>query len=177
VSVLLERFYPKAYVCSLAGLNAEYFHNKGIKGIIFDLDNTLLPWKDGEFSSITVDILNAFRDEGLKLIVVSNAKSKRVNGLIDPLGIPGVSKAAKPRRKPFFKALEILGTKVSETAVVGDQLFTDIYGGNRIGLHTVLVVPMCKKELFITKLVRVLEKKVLNKLVEDGVIELPSVGK
>jgi HAD superfamily phosphatase (TIGR01668 family) len=177
VYVLLKRFYPKAYVCSLTELNAEYFHSKGIKGIIFDLDNTLLPWRAGKFSSITVDILNVFRDEGLKLCVVSNAKRKRVNGLMDPLGIPGVSKAAKPRRTPFFKALEILGTMASETAVVGDQLFTDIFGGNRIGLYTVLVVPMCKKELFVTRMVRILEKKVLNKLVEDGIIEFPSMGK
>lgn len=174
---MLRRLYPKAYISSLNEISADYLKKKGIKGLIFDLDNTLLPWRAGIISPETIEILDHFRGAGINLCVVSNAKHKRVNGLMEPLGIPGFSMAAKPRGKSFYKAMEMMGTKPAETAIIGDQLFTDILGGNRIGLYTILVVPMCKKEFIVTKVVRILEKRVLNKLVRDGVIEFPSMCK
>ncbi len=170
---MLVKFYPNAYISSLADVNPGYFSARGIKGLILDLDNTIIPWRAGDFEPEIVNLIKEYKEAGLKLCVVSNAFNKRVTGLLEPLGIPWVARAGKPRRKPFVKALSILGSTAGETAIIGDQLFTDIFGGNRIGLYTVLVVPISKREFIGTKFVRVLEKIFLHKLAQKGVIEKP----
>jgi len=168
---LLSKLYPKAFVSSLVGISPDFFTKKGIRGLILDLDNTIIPWRAGDVGPETEELLKSFRESGLRLCIVSNALDKRVTGLLEPLGVPWVSRAAKPRRKPFLKALKILDTLPEETAVVGDQLFTDILGGNRLGLYTVLVVPMSKKEFVGTKLVRIVEKILLARLVKKGIVD------
>lgn len=174
---MLRKFYPKAYIASLSQIGPEFFLQKGIKGVILDLDNTLIPWRSGVMEPNMSELLKTYIQAGLKLCVVSNALNRRVESLLLPLGIPGIARAAKPRRKAFVEALQILGTAEKETAVVGDQIFTDIFGGNRLNLYTVLVVPMSKREFIGTKLVRVIEKSVLNRLSKKGVIEPPDYDK
>lgn len=168
---MLRKLYPKAFVPSLVGISPDFFIEKGIRGLILDLDNTIIPWHAGDIGPETEDLVRKFRDSGLSLCIVSNALDKRVTSLLEPLGVPWVSRAAKPRRKPFFRALKILGTLPEETAVVGDQLFTDILGGNRLGLYTVLVVPMSKREFVGTRLVRIVEKILLARLVKKGIVD------
>lgn len=174
---MLRKFYPKAYISSLAEVGPEFFINKGIKGLILDLDNTIIPWKAWVLEPSMTDLLKQFREAGLSLCVVSNALNQRVESLLKPLGIPGIGRAVKPRRRPFKNALKILGTEAKETAVVGDQIFTDIFGGNRLGLYTVLVVPISKKEFFGTRIVRLIEKRLLNRLSEKGIIEITGINK
>ena len=170
---MLARLYPKAYVSSLTDISPAYFREKGIKGIILDLDNTIIPWKAGTMAPEMVDLITHYRESGLGLCVVSNAFNNRVVDLLGPLGIPSVARAKKPLRRPFIKAQDILGTTTLETAVVGDQLFTDILGGNRLGFYTVLVRPISKKEFIGTRFVRLLEKMLLHRLVKKGIIEFP----
>lgn len=174
---MLRKFYPKAYISSLAEVGPDFFIDKGIKGLILDLDNTIIPWKAGFMEPSMADLLKQFREAGLSLCVVSNALNKRVENLLKPLGIPGIARAVKPRRRPFKTALKILGTEAKETAVVGDQIFTDIFGGNRLGLYTVLVVPISKKEFIGTRIVRLIEKRLLNRLSEKGIIEITATNK
>lgn len=170
---MLVKFYPNAYISSLQEISPAYFKQRGIKGLILDLDNTIIPWKAGVLRQETVNLLKNYTSAGLKLCIVSNAFNRRVTNLLKPLGVPWVARAGKPRRKPFVKALKILGTGPHETAVIGDQLFTDILGGNRIGLYTMLVIPMSKREFVGTKLVRVVEKAFLRRLAKKGIIEIP----
>lgn len=170
---MLRKFYPKEYIWSLSRIGPEFFIHKGIKGVILDLDNTIIPWRSGIMEPHMADLLKQFLQSGLRLCVVSNALSNRVERLLEPLGIPGIARAVKPRRKAFRAALNIMGTTKEETAVVGDQIFTDIFGGNRLGLYTVLVVPMSKKEFMGTKIVRILEKTLLNRMCKKGIIEIP----
>ncbi len=174
---MLRKFYPKAYILSLSQIGPEFFLHKGIKGIILDLDNTIIPWRSGVMESEMAELLKTYIRADLKLCIVSNALSNRVERLLKPLGIPGIARAVKPRRKAFMEAMQILGTTERETAVVGDQIFTDIYGGNRLGLYTVLVVPMTKKEFVGTKLVRIIEKSLINRMSKNGLIEIPSYNK
>ena len=171
--MLLARLYPKAYVSSLKDISPDYFLDKGIKGIILDLDNTIIPWKAGTITPEMVDLITRYRESGLGLCVVSNALNKRVMNLLGPLGIPAVAGAKKPFRKPFLKAVDILGTTTRETAMVGDQLFTDILGGNRLGFYTILVRPISKKEFIGTRFVRLIEKLLLNRLIKKGIIDSP----
>ena len=90
------------------------------------------------------------------------------------LDVPAISKARKPSRRAFRQALATLGTTEKETAVVGDQLFTDVLGGNRLGLYTVLVMPLSKREFFGTKAIRSLERIVLRRLIRRGLVEKPA---
>lgn len=168
---MLKRFYPNAYVSSFRNIGPAFFLERGINGIILDLDNTIIPWQASVLEPDMVELLGRFKEAGLKLCVVSNALNRRVAGLLEPLGIAGVARAAKPRRRSFFKALEILGTVPEETAVVGDQLFTDILGGNRLGLYTVLVKPVSKKEFVGTRFVRLVEKVLLYRLAKEGLVD------
>lgn len=170
---MLVRFCPKAYISSLSKIDPEYFRKKGIKGLILDLDNTIVPWKGEALEPQMEELLKRFRNSGLKLCVVSNAFNRRVVDVLEPLGIPWVARARKPRRKPFLKAMDILGTSPHDTAVIGDQVFTDIWGGNRLGFYTVLVEPISKKEFIGTRFVRILEKFLLYRLAKKGIIEVP----
>lgn len=160
---MFTKIYPQKYISSIWNIKPESLREKGIKGIIIDLDNTLIPWKSKVMPNQVAEWFNNIKKAGIAVCVVSNARSKRVNHLIKPFDIPAISKAVKPRRKAFIKAMELMSTTILETAVIGDQLFTDILGGNRLGLYTILVVPMSKKEFIGTKMVRQVEKVILKR--------------
>lgn len=174
--VALTRFCPKAYVSSIFEIKPQFFQEREISAIILDLDNTIVPWKGKTIAPEVVELLRSFRLSGLRLCVVSNALPRRVREVLEPLGIPGISKARKPRGKPYRQALRMLGATPRETAVIGDQVFTDIWGGNRQGIFTVLVTPLSRKEFVGTKLVRVLEGMLLNRLFDKGIIDNPLRG-
>ncbi|MDD2431077.1 MAG: YqeG family HAD IIIA-type phosphatase [Firmicutes bacterium] len=142
----------------------------GIKGVIVDLDNTLVPWKkDPSYATIeTREWLKRLESAGIDVCIVSNGGSSRVQSFAAELGIKAVAGVPKPRRTPFRKAMSLMGTSPTETAVVGDQLFTDILGGNRSGCYTVLVTPHDEKEFFYTKIVRILERRIKKRLQSKG---------
>ncbi|MEG6510853.1 YqeG family HAD IIIA-type phosphatase [Desulforamulus ruminis] len=161
---MLSKLYPKAYVTSLFDIDPEKLKQRGIKAILFDIDNTLIPW---DRKNMDPEIDRWFRDlcrQGFKICFVSNNNQTRVEALSCSLEVPGVHKAAKPRRKGLRKALSLLGTEVGETALVGDQVFTDVLAGNRLGLYTILVRPLAGKEFIGTRINRQLEKLVLRRM-------------
>jgi HAD superfamily phosphatase (TIGR01668 family) len=154
--------YPRLYVSSLFEIDFDHLRSKGIRGLIFDLDNTLVRRDCDCVSDHVVRWLGALQESGFGLCVVSNNGRERVRRLTAPLAIPAVHRAVKPRSYPFLRGMEILGTTPGQTAVIGDQIFTDVLGGNLLGLYTILVVPMEGKEFIGTRLIgRPLEKLVL----------------
>lgn len=153
--------YPDIYVETVLDLPLDKLYEKGIRAFILDLDNTVTEWNSMEVRAEIVFWLNQIKDRGFKACIASNNGQERVVAVADQLGIPYVSKAGKPRRKAFVKALKVLQTEVGETAVVGDQVFTDILGGNRMNLFTILVVPINSHEFFGTQMVRKVERLVL----------------
>jgi len=137
----------------------------GIKGILFDLDNTIIRRDADQFPPEVSEYLNKLRRHGFKMGIISNNRRKRVSAIAGLLQVPSVHRAVKPLVRPFRKALKMLGTSAWETALVGDQIFTDILGGNLAGLHTILVVPMGGKDFWGSRLIsRPLEKLVLARL-------------
>lgn len=154
-------FYPNQYVPSLFEINTADLKERGIKGILFDLDNTIIPWDLREVNSQVKNWLAGLQDQGFKLCIVSNNNRQRVAEQAVALNIPAIHKAGKPRLRSIRQAMDLIGTKTEDTALVGDQVFTDIFGGNRLGLHTILVVPLAGKEFIGTKVNRQLEKVVL----------------
>ena len=132
----------------------------GIRGVILDLDNTLVPWGARAAPPELFGWITAGRTEGLRFCIVSTNRGPRVARLAAALGLPAVTGALKPRRGALRRALGVMGTTPTTTALVGDQLFTDILGGNRLGLHTILVRPQSKREFILTRLVRWAERLV-----------------
>ena len=155
---------PRQQLGSIYELNAAGLRTRGIRGIIFDMDNTLVPWHDRAVYPRLASWLAHLKEGGFQLCIVSNNSRERGGQLACELGIPAIWYAVKPRRRAFRKALQIMKLTAPETAVVGDQIFTDVLGGNRLGLYTILVVPITDREFIWTRLVRMLERIVLKRL-------------
>jgi HAD superfamily phosphatase (TIGR01668 family) len=154
---------PNMHINSPYELDIEILKKNSIEGIIIDIDNTLVPWSEKYADQRVIDLVNKFIHAGFKLCILSNGTKNRVSLFNKDLKLPAVHNAAKPSRAAFKKALGHLGTNSNNTAVVGDQIFTDILGGNRLGLYTILVVPLSSKEFLWTRFVRQIEKVILRK--------------
>jgi HAD superfamily phosphatase (TIGR01668 family) len=155
----MSRLIPDLFVESVYEIDLQALRARGVRGIITDLDNTLVGWDEPDATPKLMQWLDDVRDEyGIKVCIVSNNNNQRVESFARPLNIPFIAKARKPRNLPFVRALEVLGTKVEETVVIGDQIFTDVLGGNRMGMYTILVSPVAEKEWFGTKFMRLMER-------------------
>ncbi len=162
---MLKKLYPRLYVSSILEINPCLLKGLGLKGVIFDLDNTIVRRDSLKTPPEVLEMVLEMRRQGFKLGIVSNNSRHRVDTIATEMGIPAVHRAVKPLAGPFRRALKLLGTHPAETALVGDQIFTDILGGNLAGLYTILVVPMQGKDFWGTRLIsRHLEKMVLARL-------------
>jgi HAD superfamily phosphatase (TIGR01668 family) len=156
---MFDYFRPTAQAPSLDLISVDQLVQDGIKGLIIDLDNTMTPWNDVKVGPKVAEWFVKVKTAGIKACVVSNNKKrKRVAVVAERIGIPFVFRAAKPRERAFRAGMKILGTGYGDTAVIGDQLFTDILGGNRLGLFTILVTPINDREFIGTRFLRQLEK-------------------
>ncbi|MGE5559295.1 MAG: YqeG family HAD IIIA-type phosphatase [Bacillota bacterium] len=167
---MLEKLAPRSRAESIFHLDVDGLKDIGIRGLIFDLDNTLVEWGGMEIKPELSEWILDMKRNGFKMCIVSNGLKDRVAHFARELDIPAVAKAIKPRKHPFKKALEIMGTLPDQTAVIGDQIFTDILGGNRMDLYTILTHPISKEEFVSTKAVRRLEKFVLKRLKKKGIL-------
>ncbi|MBU5677596.1 YqeG family HAD IIIA-type phosphatase [Alkaliphilus sp. MSJ-5] len=158
---------PDLYVESVLKLNLEKLKQKNIKGLIIDIDNTLVSWEIKYASEKTKEWLLNLEKEGFKVCLVSNNTEDRVVTFNEELKLPAIHRASKPRVGAFKRAMKIMGTKIENTAVIGDQIFTDVLGGNRMRLFTVLVVPIEGKEFWWTTFVRKVERHVLRVVLKD----------
>lgn len=156
---------PDKIVDSIYDIKLDTLKEQGIKAIIADLDNTLVPWRCSEVKDEQVQWVGNARSFGLKIAIVSNNTYARVDCVSSKLGVIALSGAFKPRRSAFRLIASHFSLHPAEIAVVGDQLFTDILGGNRCGMYTILVKPMSKQEIIGTKVMRVVEKIFLRNLV------------
>ncbi|MBC9784935.1 YqeG family HAD IIIA-type phosphatase [Heliobacterium chlorum] len=154
---------PAQRVEAVHELNVSELTARGIKGIIIDLDNTLTEWNEYHLCPKVNQWLSDLEVQGIKVCILSNNKEKRVQPFAAGCRIPYyISGARKPRRKGFIRAMQIMGTTPENTIVIGDQIFTDVLGGNRSGIHTVLVNPISRREFFGTRMVRRIERMVLR---------------
>ena len=141
---------------------------RNISGLLLDIDNTLVRWKQPRMEKEFIRWIKLIQENDFKLCLVSNAMEKRVSYFAELLDIPAVGQAWKPFNSAFLRGLDLLHLEASQAAVVGDQLFTDIFGGNRLGLYTILINPLSEREFFGTKIMRKLERFVLAKMVKKG---------
>ncbi|WP_110926950.1 YqeG family HAD IIIA-type phosphatase [Bacillus massiliglaciei] len=168
---MLKHFLPSEHVQSIFEIKAEDLKKRGIKGIITDLDNTLVAWDRPTATPELIKWFDNMRDHGILVTIVSNNNENRVRTFSDPLHIPFIHQARKPLTRAFKKARANMGTKLEETVVIGDQLLTDVLGGNRVGLHTILVVPVATTDEFRTKINRYFERRIMRFFKRKGMIE------
>lgn len=159
---MFERFFPCEYYKSIYDIPFEKLHSKNIRGIIFDIDNTLAPFDIKYPDKSTIEFFDNLKAAGFKASLVSNNKGNRVQIFNSKLNLPAISKAGKPRLKGLKKAIASMGTGINSTAFVGDQAFTDIWAGNRMGIYTILVKPISEKDEWTVHLKRGLEKQILK---------------
>lgn len=153
---------PYRQVESVLDIDLAELRQLGIRGILLDLDNTLLAWDNLVLGDEVQEWVRRATDDGFRLCIVSNAHWMRLETQSVVLGIPYFPAARKPSRKALRKALELLELQPHQATMVGDQIFTDVLGGNRAGLFTILVVPMHLREQWWMKAVRWLETRVVT---------------
>jgi len=158
---MLEIFYPDMFVDSVQDIDLEILHKKRIMGLILDIDNTLVPDHVKEADQKVVEWVEKLKKEGFKVCIVSNASRKRVIKFNERLKLFAIHRARKPVSGAFKKAVRLMNLEAKQIAMVGDQIFTDIYGGNRAGMFSILVKPIHQKEFFFVWMKRLPEKLVL----------------
>lgn len=159
---MLKRFYPDYYIKSIFEIDTEDLKNKGIKALVFDIDNTLVPYDIEEPSKEIIKFFKELQEKGFKICLFSNNSKERVIRFNTGLKLIAIHKANKPLTAKFKRAMKLLGTDKASTAMVGDQIFTDVYGGNRVGMMTILVIPVSDKDEWITKVKRGIERRLIN---------------
>jgi HAD superfamily phosphatase (TIGR01668 family) len=168
---VLQLLYPDIFVEKVEFVDLKYLQDNGYNSLIFDLDNTLVGWRS---KSLKPPVLKWLKEASLlnfKMCIVSNCVfKKRVKYFEDILGIPAIPKAIKPRKKAFIEAMKCMNSDSSKTVVIGDQVFTDVLGGNRLGMLTILVLPVDKREFMATFPQRIAEKVILYGLRRKGLL-------
>ena len=157
---MFRRFYPGRQIGSAYEIPFETYRARGFQGVIFDIDNTLVP-HGAPADDRAVRLFERLRGLGMKTCLLSNNKEPRVSSFAGQVNSPYIFKAGKPAVGGYQKAMDRMGTSRDTTLFVGDQLFTDIYGANRAGIYSILVNPINPREEIQIVLKRYLEKPVL----------------
>lgn len=152
--------YPDAYLPSAYGIDYGKLFQQGYRGLIFDIDNTLVP-HGAPADEKAVRFFARLKEMGFSYVLISNNKEPRVKDFCERVKAPYIFKAAKPKPGAYRRAMELMHTGCGNTAFVGDQIFTDILGANLAGIRCILVKPINPKEEIQIVLKRCPEKLVL----------------
>jgi len=163
---LLEKFYPDERQKSIYEVDFDSLYRKGIRGLIFDIDNTLVP-HDAPATEGIERLFNELKRMGFKTCLLSNNKLERVKRFNENIRSLYIYKAGKPGIANYIKAVRMMGTNKDNTLFIGDQLFTDIWGAKKAGLKNILLNPIDKHEEIQIVLKRFLEKIVLKAYERD----------
>lgn len=163
---MFKAIYPDEYLDSTYEIDFEQLYEDGYRGVIFDIDNTLVP-HGAPADERSKKLLNYLRDRGFKIVLLSNNSKARVDMFNEDLHLDTIPMGAKPFLKGYKKAMEIMGTSKENTFFVGDQLFTDVWGAKRLGIRSILVKPINAKEEIQIVLKRKLEYIVLKEYDEN----------
>ena len=158
---MLERFFPDEYVDSAYGIPFEELYRKGYRGIIFDVDNTLVP-HGAPADARSIGLFESLRAMGFSTCILSNNKEPRVAPFAGQVKSPYIFKGGKPSVKGYERAMEVMETGRENTLFIGDQLFTDVWGARRTGLYSILTKPMDPHEEIQIVFKRYLEAVVLR---------------
>lgn len=157
---MFDKFFPDTYVASTYAIDFEELYKKGYRGLIFDIDNTLVP-HGAPADERAKKLFAKLKSLGFHCCLISNNQEPRVKMFNRDIQVDYVYNAHKPSTKNYKKAMEMMGTNQKNTLFIGDQLFTDVWGAKRTGIANILVKPIHPKEEIQIVLKRYLEKIVL----------------
>ena len=157
---MFEMFYPDEYVASTYVIPFEKLYEEGYRGIIFDIDNTLV-MHGAPADERAKKLFGRLKELGFSCCLLSNNQEPRVKMFNQDVQVNYIFNAHKPSTANYEKAMELMGTDKSNTFFVGDQLFTDVWGAKRTGIRNILVKPIHPKEEIQIVFKRKLEKIVL----------------
>lgn len=155
--------YPKEYLNSVKDISIDFLNQNKIKGIILDVDNTLITLEK-KMPDGVIEWVENMKKSGIKLCIVSNSNHKeKVEGVAKKIDVPFIFFAKKPLKSGFRRAQKLMELNSENIAAVGDQIFTDVIGANRCKMFSVLVKPIEEKDYLITRIKRPIEKMIVNK--------------
>ena len=157
--MFLERFYPDEMCRSNYDIDYERLYKEGYRGVIFDIDNTLVP-PDEPADERAIAFFEKLRAIGFDTVLLSNNKGPRIESFASQVGSKYVTEALKPTKGGYKRALRLMKLPRLSVLCVGDQIFTDVWGARRTGIHSILVGQLEKKEE-----VQIVAKRLLEKLV------------
>ena len=160
----MEKYIPDVYQKSIYTIDYTKLKEKGIKCLLFDVDNTLAPYHIKNTNEKLIELFQKLKEMGFQLILFSNSGKKRLKPFKEELEVDCCASARKPHPKNFMRILNTYRLPENEVAIIGDQMLTDIVGGNRVGITTILVNPISVKDPFWTKPNRSMEKRIMKKL-------------
>ncbi|MDF1617023.1 YqeG family HAD IIIA-type phosphatase [Petrocella sp. FN5] len=159
----MKILYPDEYLDQVYNIDFESLYEKGYRAVLFDVDNTLVPFDQLDAHDALIHLMKTLRTMGYKVALVSNNSKARVDALNKGLKIPVMANAMKPFTYKLKRILKTIGVHPQNAIFVGDQIFTDVWVGNRLGLYTILVKPIQSKEQMVTFIKRRTEKLLLNR--------------
>lgn len=165
----MDIFVPDMYQQNIYSINYKKLKKKGIKCLLFDLNNTLASF-DTDYPTDKLKSLMYELERDFKIIIVSNSNKNRLRPFKEKLNIDVAFKSHKPSRRKYKKIMNMYHLKDFEIAVIGDMLLTDICGGNRMGLTTILVNSVSEDEPFRVRLQRKIEKRIIKRLNKKGIL-------
>lgn len=166
----IDKYVPSMYKKNIFDINYKLLKEKKIRCIIFDLDNTLLIFDEKKVSKETIELIKNLKKD-FDIVIMSNNFKRRISNICDCLDVNFVSFALKPLSKGFNEVKKRYEYENHEICIIGDQLISDVLGGNRASIMTILVDPLSNNDLKITKINRMLERHVLKKLTKTNVLE------
>ena len=158
---MVERFFPNECVDSIYSIDFGALRARGVRGMILDVDNTLARPNARRLDARALSWLGAARSAGFELCVLTNSRSRRAEAFASAPHIHFIPKARKPSVKGFAEALRLMGIRREEACMVGDQIFTDVFGARRAGVYAVYAKPIVLREVFTVMLKRIPEAYVL----------------
>lgn len=161
---MIKKLYPDYIFKSISDIDADFFKKNNIKNVILDIDNTLVPYTVPIPDANAADFFARLKNENINVCLVSNNNKMRVKKFNETYKFDAFHRACKPLTGAIRRAMRRMNAKKSETALIGDQVFTDILGGNCVGVTTVLVEPIEGKESAFFDFKRKWEKKVLCRM-------------
>ena len=168
----MNYYYPDMYQKNIYSIDYQKLKDNGIKCLLFDLDNTIVPYVDRVPSKKLKDYFAYLTDMGFKVIIFSNSPKQRLEPFKKELNVDCSYSARKPSKRKFIKVMETYKYDLSEVAIIGDQIITDIFGGNRVGITTILVNPLSDIDMPFTKINRYFERKIIKRMRKKNLFEV-----
>lgn len=168
---MIENFMPDIYQKSIYYINYDKLYKKGIRCILFDLDNTISPCHVNKPTKRLKKLFDELKTIGFKVIIMSNSPKYRIEPFKNYLNVDACAFSLKPKKNKYQKIMDKFKYKPTEIAAVGDQLLTDIYGANKLDITSVLVNPLTESDFTITFFNRVIERIIYSRLSKSDIFE------